>query len=1565
MGWGGLAAAFDPRKKEWIGEYQTLKELLTDEEYRAARSSTLTSYYTDPELCAAIFEVLDRWGIRQGRLLDPSMGTGNFFSALPEKMRGMERYGVEIDSITARISRGLFPESHIMAQGFETVSFQKNSFDAIVSNIPFNDIRIMDPGYDKRGLLIHDYFFEKSLDLVKPGGVVAFITSRGTLDRQSSQFRQSLANRAALIGAVRLPNSAFQRIAGTKITTDVIFLQKRASAETVASPEWQSIKPYPENPDLLVNEYFVRHPAQLLGEMKETSWIDGETCVARPGEKLMPAFRQATGDWLPFWPVNQPAPEPVFRNTEASSVEKETVSLPEGTRLFTYFTAVGELYYYSSDGVEEVPLKGQSKEKLKQLCDVRTALNRVIQMQMRGYAESEFSGALLTLNEAYDRFVTRFGYISQPENSRLLDHDDQKQLLLSIEVKDDESETYHKADVFRKATIRPALRTLQAESAREALVLSLNEKLKIDFNFICRLYPHPLPEIFAELEGEIFLDPKRVPEAALKSDEPLEGWVTRSEYLSGDVKTKLDQAQAAAARWPERFSSNISALETVIPADLKPSEIDYRIGSTWIPVKYYQDFMYQFLKTPEPYRFGWVFRDRPGRVDIDYNEYIGKYRIIGKHLDDSLQVTQVFGTGRVNAYELLEMSLNLQDVTIRDTVIETVNGLERKRSVVNPKQTILARNKQQQIQEHFKQWLFSDSARADDLFQLYNDRFNRLVTRSYDGSALKFPGMNAEMKLRPHQENVVARILYQRRALMAHEVGAGKTAAMIAAGMYLKRVGAVQKPIYVVPNHLTEQWAKEFLRFYPAANVLTTTKKDFEKEHRKQFIGRIATGSYDAVIIGHSQFERIPLSQKRQKAMMQQQIDEITEAMQEVKSESGDQWSIKQLERAKRNLEERLQKLSARAKKDDLLTFEQLGVDFMFVDEAHVYKNLFAFTKMQNVAGVNTSSSQRATDMLLKCRYLQEQQKGAGVVFATGTPISNSMSEMYTMMNYLEPDVLSKMGLEKFDSWASTFGEVVSSLEITPEGSGYRMKSRFAKFHNLPELMTAFNQVADIQTADMLDLPVPKIMEGKAKVIVTDPTPFQKHMMEDFAQRAEAIRTGGVDPSQDNMLKITNEARLMAIDPRLVNPAIEDDSRSKLHAVVGGVYKLWEETRDKRLTQMIFADAGTPNAKKFNAYDEIKRQLIARGVPAEEIAFVHDAKNDRQREELFRKVRAGDVRIILGSTGKLGTGTNAQTLLIALHHVDCPWRPSDLTQRDGRGLRQGNENEGVWIYRYVTKGTFDSYLWQIQEQKLKYISQIMTGKSISRSCADLDETVLSAAEVKALATSNPHLLEKMALDNEIARLQLSRNEWQDSQLRMKKNLTSHYPNQLKDLEKEKSKYNKDQKISVAAEDSFRIVIMGKSYDERQAAIEALQAAIKGFDLEFEETTSLGQYRHLHLLYKKGYYDNSLLLKGENSYETSYQPKSGIGNLMRLQHLVDDIPKEISHVVKDEQRLHERIQEAKEQIGQPFAYQERLDELLAKQAELNLKLEFENAPQSSEEAEEVKYIEEEEPPEPQC
>ncbi|WP_425464458.1 SNF2-related protein [Paenibacillus oralis] len=1539
VGWGGLANAFHPNANGWETEYAELKQLLDEDEYAAARNSTITAFYTEQSLIQTIHATLQRFGLTSGagrRLLEPSMGSGNFFSVLPPEWENAELHGVELDSLTGRISRQLYPKANIHIQGFETIDWREQRFDAIFSNIPFHNIRIHDRRYSS-SYYIHDYFFIRSLDLLKPGGILTFIVSKGTMDKQDSSVRQILAQKAELIGMVRLPNTTFQSLAGATVTTDIVFLQKLESSLPLTQedmPEWIEIGETADG--VPVNRYYLSHPEMLLGQMQWDRGMYGaektSACIPHEEQPLLHSLEKALGTLQARFPD---LPEQVTQesNTRSSLLldeEEEPIrKAPPGTKNFTFIVEQERIYYCENGILLPQDIKGKKAERIKGLCAIRAALLDVIEIQSReyGFEADELKQAQSRLNHIYDRFVHPYGAINERANTSAFADDDQLPLLRSIEDLT-EDKTWTKATIFSRPTIRVNTLPEHTDDPLEALQICLNHRLRIDLPYIAHLCGKTTDEVREALGERIFQNPQHYTGGAD------EGWELDEEYLSGNVKDKLAYATLKAQEYPDVFQRNVAALTRVQPAPLLPGDIDFRIGSPWIPVKVYRTFMYETFGTAR------IMQDSK-TIDVDYLEYTNTWRVSGKSLErGSIKVNQTFGTGRANAYEIFESTLNLQSITVRDPVTYLdVNGNEQIKYVVNAKETMVARAKQQQMKEAFASWLFRDKERSDTLLSIYNDKFNTIRPRTYDGDHLVFQGMNQEMSLRKHQRDVAARIIYSGTALMAHEVGAGKTAAMIAAGMYLKRIGAVHKPLYCVPNHLTEQWANEFLRFFPSANVLVTTKKDFTLANRQRFVAKIAMGNYDAVIIGHSQFEKIPISRERQEQILQDEIRNVSRMINQMKKEKGDNWSIKQMVVFENNLKSRLERLINESKKDDLLTFEQLGVDMLFVDEAHAYKNCFTFTKMRNVAGIGKSSSQRATDMLLKCQYLQEMNQGRGVVFATGTPISNSMSEMYVMQRFLQPNLLQKLGLNFFDNWAATFGEVVSSLEITPEGSGYRMKSRFAKFHNLPELMSMFRLVADIKTADMLKLPVPRLEGDKASIVVSERSHYQEQMMDEFVERAEKIRNNVVDAKEDNMLKLTHEAKLMSIDPRLVHEDAPLDPMSKLNLCINNVFDIWQETQADRLTQVIFSDSGTPKPGQFNVYDEMKSQLVLRGIPEQEIAFIHDVNTDAAREALFEQVRRGEVRILLGSTQKMGTGTNIQTKLIAAHHIDCPWRPSDIIQRDGRILRQGNQNETVRIFRYVTKGTFDSYLWQIQEQKLRYISQVMTGRSISRSCQDADETVLSAAEVKAVAVGNPMLAEKMEVDNEVIRLKLLKTNWHNEQVILERQLSQHYPQVLASCVEKLEQYQADWKLAEQHQlQEFSITLDGMVYAERPQAGEVLLLLSKVTELE-HQTVKVGQFKGFDiLLFRSGFEHVQLHLQGSATYSVELRD-SALGNISRLENALEKIPAKIEATKQQQQDTLHQIETAKREIGKPFEFEDRLSQFVARQSEINSALEF--------------------------
>ncbi|QUL53364.1 N-6 DNA methylase [Paenibacillus tritici] len=1533
VGWGGLANAFNENAKDWEYEAAELKHLLDEREYAEALNSTITAYYTEPELIRYIYQALERFGLNDGehrKILDPAMGTGNFFSVLPDTLQQAKLFGVELDGITGRMAKQLYPSAQIHVQGFETTNFTPSSFDGVIGNIPFNNIQVFDHRF-KESYLIHDYFFIKSMELVKPGGIIAFITSKGTLDKQDSSIRKELAEQADLIGAIRLPNTAFKAVAGTEVTADMVFLQKLdqpRQLETEQFPDWISVSPTSDG--IPINTYFVHHPEMVLGDMNwDRSMYGSErttACFPKPAQNLYADLSVALHSLKSQFSA---LPDDI-QIEDLEDGQEQAQPADAGTKNFTYLIKDNQIYFCENEYLLFQDIKGKKAERIKGLCDIRDALKTVIDIQSReyGYDISELQQGQQRLNEVYDQFVKRHGPINDRANTAAFSDDDQLPLLRSIEDMTPEK-NWVKAQVFTKPTIRPNRMPVHPDSALQALQICLNQKLKVDLSYMSRLYGKSTEEILDELGDRLFLNPQKY---VGNQDE---GWELDEEYLSGNVKDKLAYAKLKTSEYPEVFERNVTALSAVQPAPLLPGDIDFRIGSPWIPIKYYRDFMYETFGTAG-------YHQSAGNINVEYMEYANSWRVSGKSLErESIKVNRTLGTSRVNAYDIYEGSLNLQSITVRDPVTYfDQNGNEQIKYVVNAKETMIARAKQQQIKEAFSSWLFKDKDRADILLGIYNEKFNTLRPRTYDGSHLVFQGMSEEVELRQHQQDVAARIIYSGTALMAHEVGAGKTAAMIASGMYLKQLGAIQKPLYCVPNHLTEQWANEFMRFFPAANILVTTKKDFSMQNRNRFVSKIAMGDYDAIIIGHSQFEKIPISHERQEQLLQNEINGVTQMIDQVKREKGGNWTIKQMVIFQNQLKHRLERLVNEDKKDNLLYFEQLGVDMLFVDEAHAYKNCFTFTKMRNVAGIGKTSSQRAMDMLLKCQYIQEMNQGRGVVFATGTPISNSMSEMYVMQRYLQPMVLKRLGLDFFDNWAATFGEVVSSLEMTPEGSGYRMKSRFAKFHNLPELMNIFRTVADIQTAEMLKLPVPELKDGKPEIVVTECSPFQKMMMDSFVERAEKIRNNDVLATEDNMLKLTNEAKLMSIDPRLMNPEAPVESDSKLSRCISNVFNIWEQSRPDRLTQVIFSDSGTPKPGYFNVYDETKTQLINKGIPEQEIAFIHDAKTDIQREDLFEQVRRGEVRILLGSTQKMGTGTNVQDRLIAAHHLDCPWRPADITQRDGRILRQGNKNNMIQIFRYVTKGTFDSYLWQIQEQKLRYISQVMTGKSISRSCQDADETVLSAAEVKAIATANPLLAEKMQVDNEVIRLKLLKANWNNERLIMERQISQQYPREIQACEQRIAHLQTDVELAEQTRgDEFSIELEGKIYNEKSKAGELLLLLSNVSEINIGEVKYVGRYRGFELyLGYSAFNTNYIQVKGTEAYSVDLG-ESAIGSITRIENVIEKIPTNLHSTKQRLQDIQIQLAEAKNEVEKPFEYELFIQEISTRQLEINYLLEF--------------------------
>lgn len=1546
VGWGGLAYAFSDKAAGWESEYQELKALLTEEEYKAAMRSTITAYYTEPELIRYMYRALERFGFEGGpdrKILDPGMGTGNFYSVLPEQYQGTKLYGVELDSITGRIAKQLYPEADISVMGYEAVKFEDNSFDVILGNIPFNSVKIYDRRYNELNPYIHDYFFIKSLDLAKPGGIIAFITSKGILDRKDESLREYIARRAEFIGAIRLPNTAFKMLAGTEVTADIVFLKKRAAPmqlDRANTPSW--IQTDMERGKWIpYNRYFMDHPEMLMGKMESSRNMygneDGTACIAPEGFDLYEHLSGAVESLYARFSA-EPDVEPLEEVEEEQPTDYEDA--PEGTRNFTFVVKDGEIYYCEKNKLIPQPYTGMKAARIKGLCEIRTALLEVISIQSHEYDPLDLRKAQDKLNQVYDRFTTKYGAINSKGNILAFSDDDQFPLLRSIEDERKDKSGWDKSAIFHKATIRPFREVNHADTAEDALHICLNRKLRVDLSYMSFLTGKEPGELVAELGDRIYLNPQKY------YGNPDEGWELAEEYLSGHVRDKLLYASQKAAEEPELFARNVEALEAVQPEPLTPADIEVNLGAIWVPVEYYRQFMYETFQT-SGYSKVIDGGDNRYRIDIEYFPYTTTWRISNKNSEsDSVTVNQTLGTSRKNAYEILEDCLNMQSTTVRDRQEYTNDrGDKAVRYVINPKETMIARAKQQQIQEAFASWIWREPERRDALLKLYNDTFNTVRPREYDGSHLVIPGMNSEMKLRKHQLDFVARVIYTGTGLAAHEVGAGKTAALIAAGMYLKNLGAIHKAVFVVPNPLVGQWATEFYRFFPNANLLVSTVEDFTPKNRNRYVSKIATGEYDAVILAHSQFEKIPISRERQIMQLEQQINEIEAAISEMKYEKGENWSIKQMAIFRDNLETKLEKLSAEEKKDDLLTFEQLGVDMMFVDEAHFFKNCFVFTKLRNVAGITTSSSQRAFDMLLKCQYLQEVNNGRGVIFATGTPISNSLSEMFVMQRYLQPQELERFGWSYFDTWAAHFGKRTSALEIKPEGGGYRMRDRFAKFYNMPELMAVFREVADIKTSDMLDIPgLPSIHGGKAEIITTETTPAQKAIMAEFILRADAIRAGRVKPEEDNMLKLTSEARMMAIDPRLVDPNAENDPESKLNVCINEVYSLWVDTKEQKSVQLIFCDVGTPKPGRFNVYDEIKRVLVEKGVRESEIAFAHDAATEAQRQALFELTRKGDIRILVGSTGKLGTGVNVQDKVIAINHLDCPWKPSDITQRNGRGVRQGNENPEVIIKQFVTKGTFDAYLWQIQEQKLRYITQIMTGRSLARSCEDVDETVLSAAQFKAAATDNPMLAQKMELENRVTELKILRGAWSNEQLSLERKVNTTYPNRIQQYQRQIEQIRQDVTLLEQSKGgNFSIMLDGKRYTERPEAGEALALLYRRIsegrkkdDYDFE----IGTYRGFRLYLSFDPFSAGLVLRGSSRYNTDIG-SSGQGAITRIENLAERIPSYLTYAQRDLEEVQKQLEAARQQMGQPFIYEEELSEKVATLTEINTKLEFES------------------------
>lgn len=1518
VGWGGMPQAFDERVNGWSNEYQQLKLLLNEDEYRSARASVNNSHYTSEIVINSIYNALDKFGFNEGNILEPSMGIGNFFSNIPQSMENSKLYGVEIDDVSGRIAKQLYQKANIQIKGFEETTFQDNFFDVAIGNVPFGDYKLHDRAFDKYNFKIHDYFFAKTLDKVRPGGVIAFVTSKGTLDKANNSVRKYLAERANLIGAIRLPNTAFKENANTEVTTDIIFLQKKERIEiNREDPNWVHVGQTEDG--IPLNEYFIDNPDMMLGKMEFDTKMFGEnsnyTTLVNNDEdfNLEEALNKAVENLDANMNTFENDIEPVGENL------KYTIPADPTVRNYTYTFVNEDLYYRENSTMTKMDIAGTTLERIKGLDNIRNITREIIDMQTEGCSKQDLQAKQKRLSDVYDSFVKKYGHINSKANNSAFRDDNDYPLISSLEIEKSNGEIL-KADMFTKQTIKPTQKITSVDTAHEALILSLNETGKVDFDLIKEVYNRSFEDIKNELKGEIYLNPNKFNRDNLES-----GWETRDKYLSGDVREKLKLAKVYAET-NDIFKENVEALEQSQPKDLEASEIDFRLGTTWIDTKDYEQFIYDLLDTPSYYRNNGSRYNSRDRIKVHYNNYECSYTIDNKYNDGSVSAKETYGTSRINAYSIIEESLNLRSATVRDKV-EDVDG--KVKYVINSKETILAREKQAQIKDEFKSWLFKDAERRSKYVKLYNEKFNNIKLREYDGSHLTFPGMNPEIQLRTHQKNAIARIIYGGNALLAHCVGAGKSFEMIASCMELHRLSISKKSIMVVPNHLTEQMGAEFLRLYPSANILVTTKKDFQKQNRRKFVSRIATGEYDAVIIGHSQFEKIPISQERQEKMLQDQIDELTYAIGEAKRSSGNEWSIKQMEKFRKGLEAEM-KILLDTPKDNVINFEQLGIDSIFVDEAHNYKNCAIFSKMRNVAGISNSQAKKSSDMLMKCQYIEEINDGKGIVFATGTPISNSMTEMFVMQRYLQNRELKSRDINHFDAWAANFGDIVSSLELAPEGTGYRMRDRFSKFTNLPELMTMFKDIADIQTPDMLNLPVPKLKDGKYKMLVSEANDFTKEKMNEFVERAEIIRAGNIDPSIDNMLKITNEARLLGTDPRLLDSTAENHKDSKLNKCVDSIIKEYEESNSFQGTQIVFCDVGTPNKNaEFTVYDYVKEELIRRGINKEEICFIHDAKTEVQRERLFSEMRSGQKRIMIGSTSKLGVGTNIQDRMIAIHHLDCPYRPSDLEQREGRIIRQGNMNKEVNIYRYVTKDTFDSYLWQLVEQKQKFISQIMTSKSIARNCQDVDEVVLNYAEVKALATGNPLIKEKMEIDNELQKLRMFKSSYDSKKYKMQDNFTFKYPKLIEQSTKRLEALNRDIEIRDRNNnEEFSILLNGMKLDKREDAgtilkglekKEGIVGNFKGFDISFEENLYFGI--------------SDVVLNGNLKYKVELSENLH-GNIIKIENKLNNLEKKVEETEREIGEYKRNLEQSKLEYDKPFIYENELKEKTIRQAQLN-------------------------------
>ncbi len=1568
VGWGGIPQAFDEKNESWKKEYAELKNLLSEAEYADARESVTTAFYTSPEIIQAVYQGLSQLGFEKGTILEPSVGVGHFFGAMPDSMRGSKLYGVEKDSISGRIAKLLYPKANIKIDGFENTLFSDNFFDVAVGNIPFGDFKLYDPKYAKQNFRIHDYFFAKALDKVRPGGIVAFVTSKGTLDKANPTVRKYLAERAELLGAVRLPNIAFRDSAGTDVTSDIIFLQKREN-KIVTEPDWVHLG-QTEN-GIAVNSYFVEHPEMMLGTMEYDTRMFGNeskytSCINHDENfDLKSALSQAVSNL-------EGQITDVMELMDTEELPKDMIDADPDVKNYTFTFVDGKLYYRENSKMYRKEVSANMEERIRLMDEIRTVTRQLIFIQTEGCSDEELRFQQKLLNEKYDAYLKKYGPITGRGSKQAFQDDADYPLLCSLEVVDEDGNV-KKADMFYKQTIRAKNQVERVETATEALNVSVSEFGTVNIPFMLSIYEpdiseemKELPEgstlsvnaeaevkrevLLNELAGLVYLDPTEYNENNLSA-----GWKTADEYLSGNVRDKLRIAKAYAEENGELFAVNVQALEQVQPKDLDASEIEVRIGTTWIEPEDYEQFIYELLGTPNRAK---AVRSQyySSGIQVKYNAYGQNWSIQNKSLDKrSIAATKTYGTGRIDAYSIMEETLNLRTVTVRDRIED---GDGKYHYEINKKETMIAREKQNQMKEAFKAWIFKDQERRQKYVDYYNNTFNCIRLRSYDGSFLKFPGMNPEIQLRDHQKNAVARILLGGNTLLAHVVGAGKTYTMMAACMEQKRLGLSNKNVIVVPKALIGQTAGEFMRLYPSANILVATERDFEKSRRKQFVSRIATGDYDCIIMSHSQFEKIPISKERKERMLSDQIEELSYAIKEIKEEKGEQWTIKQMEGQKKKLEEQLKALSNESRKDDLICFEELGIDSIMVDEAHHFKNLAIFSKMNNVSGISSSGSQKATDMQLKCQYLTELNAGRGIVFATGTPVSNTMCELYVMQLYLQKEALERMGIHHFDAWATNFGEVTTALELTVEGSGFRFKSRFNKFTNLPELMTTFREVADVQTADMLNLPVPGLRTGNYIIVDSEPDWYIKQVMENFVVRAERIRGGGVDPSVDNFLKITNEARLLGTDARLLERDAPNNPESKLNKVVANVAaEYFQNNVDGKIgCQLVFSDIGTPKAawsedweelfangeRVFDVYNYIKTELVKQGIPAEEIAFVHDAKTDAQRDMLFKEMRTGKKKILIGSTDQCGTGVNVQKHLVAMHHIDCPWKPSCIEQREGRGIRQGNENEEIAVYRYVTKGTFDAYSWSLVENKQRFISQVMTSKSVSRTCEDIDEATLSYAEIKAVATGNPLIKEKMQLENDVQRLKLLKSTYDSQKYSLEDNIVVRFPKLIKAATEKAACVREDMKLvekGLLTEPEFAITVKGAKFTERvdggTVMLEAVSKSKNG------ETTHLGQFKGFELLVEKNFIGvNYLVLRGKTDHKAELST-SPVGNMVKLENLLGGMAEELDFLTKKIEQYERDLEQSKSEYEKPFSQEAELAEKTARLNELNVQLDLEN------------------------